>query len=161
MLSFLLNLSDSKSLQVFRTLLCILVGFSSVVVWMFLVLPLITSPNFFPTFLETVPRINYDSYRCLHVPLFFFLSLWQDLGICPAFHLHFRFSPLERQNEQVDVLFLLLIKARSGWSVCILNSWSSRLVRLQNTLTLSLLRGKTPPTRTQRVSSYDTKQCDG
>ena len=51
-------LSDSKSLQVSRTLLSILTNLNSDVLWMVSIFPLISnSPSLFPRFLEIVTRV--------------------------------------------------------------------------------------------------------
>ena len=132
MMVFHWSLSDSKFLQVSRTLLSSLADLNNAVVWMVSTRPLISKSSSLCTksFGDCTERANYNWYhRYFHVREFFqFPSKVQVLISLFAF---FQFYPVVSRNGKVHYLacslFLLTI-TRSGclaeirWSVCILKS---------------------------------------
>ena len=67
---FLWSLSDSKSLQISKTLLCILADFNNAVVWMVSTCPFI-SKSLYQSIGNRAKSPNYNWYnRHFHVPQF-------------------------------------------------------------------------------------------
>ena len=93
--------NDSKSPQVYRTLLSILAHLKSAVVWMISILSLIfSSTSLFSRPLEAIPRIGIAVTFVLQM-FFFFSVLWQDPGICLSYHFFFHFHSIVCWNGKL------------------------------------------------------------
>ena len=122
------SLSDSKSLQVSRTLLSILANLNNAVVWMVLILSLIFNSFslFFQTFGDHSKCPNYNWYHCLpHHPQFLVLCQGPSIRLFLCFYFH----SVIHWNGKIHSTahsFFLLINPRSSflteiwWSVCII-----------------------------------------
>ena len=134
------SLSDSKSLQFYRTHLSILADLNKAVVWMISTHPLISessSPCTYP--LVTVPRASIINGITV---TFMFHSFFQFPGKVHVLILllgFFRFYSVISQNSKVhnsvSSLFLLTIGRlpEVGWSIYILKSQSSLCISFLNT----------------------------
>ena len=124
------SLSNSKSLQVFRTFLSILADLSNVVVWMVSTRPIISkssSPYINP--LVTVPRAPITIGIIVTFMFHSFFSSQTRLRYLSFFSLSFTFTLWSAGTAKSKILFFLsLIIIRSGrlakirWSVCISKS---------------------------------------
>ena len=109
------SLSESKSLQVSRTLLSILAVLSNVVVWMVYTRPLISNSSsplkiFFGNCTKTT---NHDWYNChLHVPyLFQFPNKFKELILLFTFFQSYSVvSRYSKVHNFTSSLFLLIIR---------------------------------------------------
>ena len=131
-MDFHFRLSDSKSLQVFRTLLSILTDLQNVLVWMVYTRPLISkSSRHSIKHLVTVP-IDQDTIGIAVTFMFIvFLSSLARSRYLSLFSLSFSFTLWSAGTAKFTVLYVLffwLIIANSGrlaeiiWSVCISKS---------------------------------------
>ena len=125
-----LILSDSKFNQVSRSLLSILVDFNSAVVWMFSILPLISSflQSLFQTSKDRSECTNDDWYhRHFHVPQFFQLSSKIQVIVYFSSFLFLLLLSVVHRNGNIykmtSSLFLLLNNIRSGFLVRIWQSF--------------------------------------
>ena len=113
LLDFYGSLSDSKSPQVSRTFLSILVGLNNSVVWMVSILLLISNPfNFFSSLSEP---FQVHQLRLVSLSLKCSTVLWQDPNIYLSHHflLFFIWDPLELQNPQEEKY--LFVNYHLGW----------------------------------------------
>ena len=107
-------LSDSKSPQVFRTLLCILADFSSYVVWMVSILNLIyRSVHFFSRFLEIVPKAPTMIDITVTFVFFYLFSSLVKLKCLSRFSSFFPIHLMALKNFLCES-FTFLIKTRSS-----------------------------------------------
>ena len=145
------SLSDSKSLQVSRTLLCILAVLNDAIVWMVSTrLPASKSSRPFYNPLVTVPKSQitigiFVTFMYIVFWVFFnFLASWRYLSFFSHYFSFILRSARTAKSSILQILFLLLlllllIIIRSGllaeirWSVCMTKSQRSLCVSFSRT----------------------------
>ena len=110
---FNLRLSDSKSCQIFRTLLSILTNFSSTVIWIVAILSLMfSSPSLFFWFLGTVSRTQTIFISFLFWSYFSSLARSRYLlSFSPSFFFN-QWSAGMAKSTRWQIFFFLTIKTR-------------------------------------------------
>ena len=114
---FYWSLSDSKSLQISRTLLSILAKLNNDVVCKDLILPLISTFSiFFPqVFVKCFKHTNWYHHHC-HVSHHFFSSLARSkyLSVFSCSFIFTQWSTQTAESTRWQVLFLMLLKSWFG-----------------------------------------------
>ena len=117
-MAFHRNLSNSKSLQVFRTLLSILaVLHNAGFLWVFTRPPTSKSSRPLNNYLVTVPSTNHNWYNFrLYVPKFFFQFPRKVEVLFLLFILFQFYSVVSRVSEVDDFAISLFFGGRGDWS---------------------------------------------